>query len=599
MKLKTALSALLISVSTLTFSEKISEIQGKSMYSNFENKEVNNVEGVITAIRNTKYNKGFFMQSKKADSDLNTSEGIYVENKSGEEIKIGDLVTVKGTVKEIYFGAPNKTQPPITSIQASELKVISSNNKVNPVIISGKYIPKQVKKTQKFDRKQNALDYYESLEGMLVKIVNPTITGFKEKYGDITVVPSYGKYSTPRSKNKGVLYSNYKYEQTQRITISGTPWNLVEKGEFKNDLSPNPGDRLKGSVEGIVMYEHGEYRLYPTSAFPGIKDSKTAPETNKYTYNKNLINVISYNIENFTIADGGEVRVKQLAKQVKTILQTPDILGLIEVGDDDGGNVKTETTVAKKTIESLVEAIKQETGIDYGYMNIDPIHGKDGGWPEMHIRNVILYRKDRIKVVGFNQGDATKDTEVVKVDGKVRLTYNPGKIGTQDPIWDEVRKPLIGHFEFKGKNLFVLANHLKSKRADNKVYSVEHPVSRKSELVRNPEGTYINNFVKEILKADPKAEIIVLGDMNDFNFSKTIKNINGNELVDVITQLPTRERSTYVYQGASQTLDNIMINKKHSGKINIDVLRVNSEFTVKQGSFSDHDPVFIQYKIKK
>ena len=231
-------------------------------------------------------------------------------------------------------------------------------------------------------------------------------------------------------------------------------------------------------------------------------------------------------------------------------------------------------------------------------MTVNPTDGKDGGWPEMHIRNVILYRKDRVKPVKFNQGNSQKDTEVVKKGNKVQLTYNPGRIGNNDEIWTDVRKPVIAQFEFKGQNLFVLANHLKSKRFDEKIYGTSHPVIRKSEEVRNPQGKQINNFVKSILNNDPKATVIVLGDMNDFEFSQTIKNINGDELIDTISELPVNERYSYVYQGASQTLDNIMINKKYKGQVNVDVIRINSEFTIDQGSFSDHDPVFIQFKIQ-
>jgi len=108
----------------------------------------------------------------------------------------------------------------------------------------------------------------------------------------------------------------------------------------------------------------------------------------------------------------------------------------------------------------------------------------------------------------------------VKKGNKVQLTYNPGRIGNNDEIWVDVRKPVIAQFEFKGKNIFVLANHLKSKRSDDKVYGTSHPVVRKSEEVRNPEGKQINNFVKSILKNDPKSTVIVLGDMNDFEFSR-------------------------------------------------------------------------------
>lgn len=43
-----------------------------------------NVEGIVTVKRDTKYNKGFFIQSFKNDKDMNTSEGIYIENKTDE-----------------------------------------------------------------------------------------------------------------------------------------------------------------------------------------------------------------------------------------------------------------------------------------------------------------------------------------------------------------------------------------------------------------------------------------------------------------------------------------------------------------------------------
>lgn len=42
---------------------------------------------------------------------------------------------------------------------------------------------------------------------------------------------------------------------------------------------------------------------------------------------------------------------------------------------------------------------------------------------------------------------------------------------------------------------------------------------RKSEAVRNPQGEHINSFVKDILKNDKDATVIVLGDMNDFESS--------------------------------------------------------------------------------
>lgn len=63
-------------------------------------------------------------------------------------------------------------------------------------------------------------------------------------------------------------------------------------------------------------------------------------------------------------------------------------------------------------------------------------------------------------------------------------------------------------------------------------------------------------------------------------------------------ELDTNKKYSYVYDGMGQVLDNIMINKEYKGKVNVDVLRINSEFTKSQGSISDHDPIFIQFKLK-
>lgn len=93
----------LFTLTTLSFSESISEIQGITLTSTFVNKEVSNVDGIVTIIRKNKFNNGFFMQSEKSDNDLRTSYGIYIENKSKMDVKVGDLVSVNGIVEKIQF----------------------------------------------------------------------------------------------------------------------------------------------------------------------------------------------------------------------------------------------------------------------------------------------------------------------------------------------------------------------------------------------------------------------------------------------------------------------------------------------------------------
>ncbi len=575
----------------------ISKVQGVAHRSALEGKKVTNVEGVVTALYKDKYHNGFYIQSRKDDKNPRTSEGIYVENKANFNVEKGDLVKVSGLVKEIQFSKPNPNDLTVTSIFADEITLIQKNVEVKPIIFDASKIPFNIhtgNKVDKLDITKNALDYYESYESMLVKVKDAVVVGIAEKYGEIAVIADNGKYATNRTNNGGIRYT-YDNEQTQKLIVIDKFIKITKDNKFIDpNFTPNPGDKFEGDLEGIIGFDYSDYKLYNTKQLPRLIDMTTKVDTNKFAYDKNSLSVVSYNIENFTIADGLD-RVIELAKQVNTVLNKADIITLIEVGDDDGGNNgKTDVISADKTLTAIVEQIKKETGLEYGYLTVNPEDGKDGGWPAMHIRNAILYRKDRVSVPYINEGPSNVDTGIK--NGK--LVYNPGRLGTANPNFAEVRKPLVAHLKFGEYDVFVVANHLKSKRSDDKLNGLTRPVVRRSENVRIPEGKYIGEFLQELSKNFPDAIIMSMGDMNDFEFSQTLKEMKTDLMVNTVELLPENERHTYVYKGNSQVLDSLLVNKKYEKNINVDILNINSEFTKSQGYFSDHDPIYIQIKLK-
>lgn len=581
-----------ITMLNLGFSETIPEIQGISHTSPYVGKEVSNVEGVVTAVYNSKYNKGFFYQSLTPDNDPRTSEGIWVEGDTS--VSVGDILNISGTVKEIQFSAKDEKQLTITSIKLSSKRLLAKNKDIKPFEINGKDIPKNVSNfiSETLDIKNNAMDYYESLEGMLVKVNNPLITGAKEAHGEISIVPDNGKYVENITNNNGVLYS-YDNEQTQRILVGDELISTRNGSEYKDkNFTPNPGDKFSDSIEGVIAYSYGNYKLYNTKELPSIIDGEIKVDTPKYKYNSDMLNVASYNIENFNRLQKG--RVNELANQVVTILQTPDILGLVEVEDDDGDKSSSITT-AKKNALAIIKAIREKGGPQYDYIDIEPINNNDGGKPGVNIRNIILYRKDRLTLKKSHYGEGSSNKSTYVIDDL--LAYNPGKIGVEDKAFVNTRKSLVAHFDFKGKDVIAIVNHLSSKRGDDPIYGVAKAV-RNSENNRVEQAKIINKFVKDVLKNNENATFVIMGDMNDFEYSPTIKNMEGSQLINVISELPLNERHTYVHQGNSQVLDNILINRKYKGLVNVDVLNVNSEFSSSQGSFSDHDPIFIQFKVK-
>lgn len=185
------------------------------------------------------------------------------------------------------------------------------------------------------------------------------------------------------------------------------------------------------------------------------------------------------------------------------------------MGDDDG-DVLSSVVSSEKNGQEIIKAIKKLTGIEYGYISIDPKGLSDGGKPGIHIRNAILYRKDRLKVVNENFGTSLNDTYFK--DGK--LVYNPGKIGTKSDEFSYTRKPLIVNFDFNGKSIYIVSIHLSSKRGDESTFSLNPNPRRKSEKSRHKQAKYINDFVKEILNNEKDATVMVLGDIMIMIFLK-------------------------------------------------------------------------------
>ena len=82
--------------------------------------------------------------------------------------------------------------------------------------------------------------------------------------------------------------------------------------------------------------------------------------------------------------------------------------------------------------------------------------------------------------------------------------------------------------------------------------------------------------------------VIVLGDINDFEFSETVKILEGGVLTSLMDTLPKPERYSYVFEGNSQVLDHILVSDNILRfPVAYDVVHVNSEFA---DQASDHDP---------
>jgi predicted extracellular nuclease len=256
---------------------------------------------------------------------------------------------------------------------------------------------------------------------------------------------------------------------------------------------------------------------------------------------------------------------------------------------DNNGATNDGTVAANLSWQALIAAVADAGGPTYRYRQIDPVDGRDGGQPGGNIRVGFLFRTDRgLSFVDRGAGDATSATGVFQSQGRTHLTLSPGRIDPQSDAWIASRKPLAGEFTWKGQTLFAIANHFASKGGDDPLFGRRQPTVRPSEVQRHKQAAEVNDFVGQLLASDKKANVIVLGDINDFEFSETEQILAGDDLVNLFGTLPQAERYSYVFEGNSQVLDQILVSRPALDTLrSFDVVHVNAEFA---DQASDHDP---------
>ncbi|MER5600767.1 hypothetical protein [Streptomyces sp. NPDC002265] len=203
---------------------------------------------------------------------------------------------------------------------------------------------------------------------------------------------------------------------------------------------------------------------------------------------------------------------------------------------------------------------------------------------------MFLYNSARVGFTSRGSATATTAETVTTSGGVAQLTYNPGRIAPTDSAWSAGRKPLAAEFTFNGEKYFVIANHFVSKGGDYSLHSQYQAPARPSETRRNSQGPVVNSFVDSVLAAQSDANVVVLGDLNDYRFSTAVSNLEGGVLTDLVDTLPAAQQYTYVYDGNSQVLDHTLVSSSITAH-DYDIVHIDSEFP---DQTSDHDPQVVR-----
>jgi predicted extracellular nuclease len=195
---------------------------------------------------------------------------------------------------------------------------------------------------------------------------------------------------------------------------------------------------------------------------------------------------------------------------------------------------------------------------------------------------------------------STTATQVTKKEGEPTLTLSPGRIDPTNAVWNSSRKPLVGQFTFNGKDVFVIANHFDAKLGDQSQDGRFQFPAQSSAVQRAGQAQVEHNFINQILAIDKQADVVVVGDLNDYQFSPALSVLKTGTsdgsgkatLTDLITTLPANQQYTYDFDGVSEVLDHILVSNGIK-KYTYQVVHLNSEFA---NQVSDHDPQVVDIK---
>ena len=151
---------------------RICEIQGAGHTSPHKGEQVS-AQGIVTAVARN----GFYFQDPTGDGDERTSDGMWVYTKKAPRVSVGDEVQVTGTVIEyIPGGAATNNLSTTEFSQPDHIQTLSTGNPTPaPVVLgaAGRQPPTKVIDNDRFavfDPAEDGIDFYESLEGMLVEV---------------------------------------------------------------------------------------------------------------------------------------------------------------------------------------------------------------------------------------------------------------------------------------------------------------------------------------------------------------------------------------------------------------------------------------------
>lgn len=112
-----------------------------------------------------------------------------------------------------------------------------------------------------FDPDEDGIDFYESLEGMLVQVNNAVAVGPTNDFGEIPVLADNGVDATGRTDRGGIRVQPGDFNP-ERI--------IIDDAIISSEPQVDVGDQFNGSITGVIDYDFGNFKLLNTASLPNV-----------------------------------------------------------------------------------------------------------------------------------------------------------------------------------------------------------------------------------------------------------------------------------------------------------------------------------------
>ena len=463
-----------------------------------------------------------------ADDDPATSDGIALFlGRTRPSFQVGDQVRVSGLVTE-FFG--------LTELDDNNLEIqveLSEQPLPDPILIDP---PAEA---------EALAAYFEPLEGMRVQLADPArvVGATFSTCGFAVVSPTV---STPRI-----------FRRILADPIGEVVPILYQSDQFCDGFPQvKMGDLVSGLV-GPLTYNFDQFKIVQqagdelsVTAVP-LPEPPTAP-----TLTNDQISIASFNMENyFDLIDdtGDEAEPKPLAlelslKQQKLAVALSQTLGCPTL-------VAVQEVEKAALLEELAQLVAPDCGFTYAVTHLESADVRGIDVALLSNPNLVAVQSAELK-----QTCTTLETDV----SDASLDCSAG----QDVLFS--RPPLLVELLVAERPFTIIINHFKSKRGGE----------AETAAWRLAQANHVAELVGEILADDPTANVIVLGDFNDYEQSPPLLALAENDqLENVLLRLPDETRYSFVFGGVSQLIDAIFISPALQEQVaDVMILHVNADY---------------------